>query len=81
MEESGRNSRGLLVRAPPTGQATDLAPKRTNQERTQMERMKKKLYKRVDAELKGVERRERGRERDIGMGGKRECCIINPFAS
>lgn len=26
-------------------------------------------------------KRERGRERDIGMVGKRECCIINPSAS
>lgn len=30
---------------------------------------------------KGYREWRRGRERDTGMGGERECCIIYPFAS
>lgn len=38
------------------------------------------IYKRVDAEDTGSGRKGE-RERDTGTEGKRESCIINPFAS
>lgn len=62
----------MLDGAPPTGEATDVTPKRDEGKANTATRSGGETYKRVE---------EEGRKRDTGMEKKRESCIINFFAS
>lgn len=66
-----------MGRAPPTGEVSVLTTGRTNRRGVEY----RKYTKEWRLGESRVEGREREREGDTGMEGKREPCIINPFAS